>query len=157
MTGRITPEIWAAALYLSDYFNAWIKEGPISHTWSLSVEEHFYLLWPIVLSTWCKSKRFAPAVAAVIILVQSARFAFASAYPLYFFYSFEAKIDALLLGCVLGLWAGQWGGYCPWPCLRAAWSLTLMTIDRIHMVREPSHCSGPYSLAVRRSHGFPSC
>lgn len=60
LTDRITPEIGAAALYLSDYFNAWIKQGPISHTWSLSVEEHFYLLWPIVLLTWSRSKGFVP-------------------------------------------------------------------------------------------------
>jgi peptidoglycan/LPS O-acetylase OafA/YrhL len=39
LKGRITPEIAAAAFYLSDYFNAWISQGPISHTWSLSVEE----------------------------------------------------------------------------------------------------------------------
>ena len=135
MTGRITPEIWAAALYLSDYFNAWIKEGPISHTWSLSVEEHFYLLWPIVLSTWCKSKRFVPAVGAVIILVQSARFAFASAYPLYFFYSFEAKIDALLLGCLLGLWAAN-GGIVP-ALLARRWSLLITIIGFIWCVNLP--------------------
>ncbi|MGA2715089.1 MAG: acyltransferase [Bryobacteraceae bacterium] len=112
MTGRITPEIGAAALYLSDYFNAWVKEGPISHTWSLSVEEHFYLLWPIVLLTWSRAKYFVPTIAALIVLVQVARSAFAAAYPLYFFYSFEAKIDALLLGCVLGLWASN-GGVLP--------------------------------------------
>jgi len=107
LTGRITPEIGAAALYLSDYFNAWVKEGPISHTWSLSVEEHFYLLWPIVLATWSRSKRFVPAVAAVIVLVEVARFVLADKYPVYFFYSFEAKIDALLLGCILGIRAGN--------------------------------------------------
>jgi peptidoglycan/LPS O-acetylase OafA/YrhL len=35
MTGRITQEMGAAALYLSDYFNAWVKQGIISHTWFL--------------------------------------------------------------------------------------------------------------------------
>jgi peptidoglycan/LPS O-acetylase OafA/YrhL len=39
LTGRITSEIAAAAFYLSDYLNARITQGPISHTWSLSVEE----------------------------------------------------------------------------------------------------------------------
>lgn len=109
LTGRITPEIGAAALYLSDYFNAWVKEGPISHTWSLSVEEHFYLLWPIVLATWSRAKGFIPITAVVIVVVQILRTAFAAAHPLYFFYSFEAKIDALLLGCLLGLWGSNGG------------------------------------------------
>lgn len=112
LTGRITPEIGAAALYLSDYFNAWVKEGPISHTWSLSVEEHFYLLWPIVLSTWSRAKGFLPSIALLIVVVQAARTAFAAAHPLYFFYSFEAKIDALLLGCALAFWASK-GGVLP--------------------------------------------
>jgi peptidoglycan/LPS O-acetylase OafA/YrhL len=112
MTGRITPEIGAALLYLSDYFNAWVRQGPISHTWSLSVEEHFYLLWPIVLSTWSTSKGFVRGIAAMVFLVEAARFALGAAYPLYFFYSFEARIDALLLGCILGFWAGN-GGILP--------------------------------------------
>jgi peptidoglycan/LPS O-acetylase OafA/YrhL len=107
LTGRITPEIGAAALYLSDYFNAWVKEGPISHTWSLSVEEHFYLLWPIVLLTWSRTRYFVPVIAVMIVLVQAARTALATAHPLYFFYSFEAKIDALLLGCILAFWASN--------------------------------------------------
>lgn len=39
-----------ALLYLSDYDHAirasWL---PLSHTWSLAVEEHFYLVWPLVI------------------------------------------------------------------------------------------------------------
>lgn len=39
-----------AALYLSDYGVAWWgKPTLLSHTWSLAVEMHFYLLWPLVL------------------------------------------------------------------------------------------------------------
>jgi len=39
-----------AALYLTDYAIALRGlGGQISHTWSLAVELHFYLLWPVVL------------------------------------------------------------------------------------------------------------
>ena len=49
-----SPDLWReavlAGLYLSDYSVA-LFETPIvvAHTWSLSVEEHFYLLWPLML------------------------------------------------------------------------------------------------------------
>ncbi|MEM7433797.1 MAG: acyltransferase [Myxococcota bacterium] len=42
---------WAAA-YLSNYYFVFFGENePLSPTWSLAVEEHFYLLWPLVALT----------------------------------------------------------------------------------------------------------
>jgi peptidoglycan/LPS O-acetylase OafA/YrhL len=47
----------AAALYISnllfaysggDYFGGPLQESPFLHTWSLAVEEQFYLLWPLL-------------------------------------------------------------------------------------------------------------
>src|ERR1700733_10319424 len=79
MTGRITMEIGAAALYLSDYFNAWIKQGIVLHLWSLSVEEHYYLLWPLVLLRWSRAAwfpRIIPGIIAIIAAVELARLAF---------------------------------------------------------------------------------
>src|SRR5262245_54776854 len=44
-----TPALYAG-LYVSDYARAFLGEiGLLSHTWSLSVEEHFYLLWPFAV------------------------------------------------------------------------------------------------------------
>jgi peptidoglycan/LPS O-acetylase OafA/YrhL len=39
-----------AGLYLSDYGRAfWSDPTVLQHTWSLSVEEHFYLIWPFAV------------------------------------------------------------------------------------------------------------
>jgi peptidoglycan/LPS O-acetylase OafA/YrhL len=57
-----------AALYLSDYSVAfWGTPSVLSHTWSLAVEMHFYLLWPLILWTACRrwTRASLPAVLAV--------------------------------------------------------------------------------------------
>jgi peptidoglycan/LPS O-acetylase OafA/YrhL len=43
-------DITLASLYLTDYAKVfWSMPEYLGHTWSLSVEEHFYLLWPLVI------------------------------------------------------------------------------------------------------------
>ena len=108
----VTAEISAAALYFSDYFyGTGTGRGLISHTWSLSAEEHFYLLWPAALlglSKWSffsKPKTRHGALMVVIVAVQLARLIPGARFPVYFFYSFEAAgLDALLMGCVIAMW-----------------------------------------------------
>ena len=40
-----------SALYLSNYYFSYDhSENPLRHTWSLCVEQHFYLFWPFIIS-----------------------------------------------------------------------------------------------------------
>lgn len=80
-------EIGAAALYVEnwslaassvDYLGAEAAASPVQHYWSLSVEEQFYLLWPLVLTVvaWFAARRGGSVVrrattAIAVIVVAS--------------------------------------------------------------------------------------
>ena len=44
----------------SGYFDTAAEAKPLLHMWSLSIEEQFYLLWPLILFFIYKKKRFLP-------------------------------------------------------------------------------------------------
>ncbi len=69
-----------ARLYLSPtgYFDAAAELNPLLHTWSLAVEEQFYLLFPVALFiTWRIGKR-APRAAGLVVLIAVGLISFAA-------------------------------------------------------------------------------
>lgn len=75
----------------ADYFDVSTKLKPLLHTWSLSVEEQFYLLWPAlaVIAFSARLRKFAPWIFAAI-----AAASLAVNFP--FSHGFEFKADSLL-------------------------------------------------------------
>lgn len=49
-----------------NYFSSGVEEAPLLHTWSLGVEEQFYVVWPIALLF---IHRLKPAMRAILIAV----------------------------------------------------------------------------------------
>jgi len=98
-----------AATYLSDYgFAFWQIPWLLQHTWSLSVEEHFYLAWPIALililklpERWHVRTVLALAVAATLWRWHITVTVDHWHQP---YYRFDTRLSGLLLGAAVGLW-----------------------------------------------------
>jgi len=84
--------------------------GPVAHTWSLSIEEQFYAVWPIVLGL---SGRRALPIAVIGAVVGSALFALGGTFA---YFGTVTNMGSILIGSSLALrrlelpaWAGPAG------------------------------------------------
>ena len=94
--------------YLMDYaigFNGTVAHPYLPYTWSLAVEEQFYLLWPItfilVLRVFKLSWRAAAAVFALAAAFTLWRICLTAggAPTRWLFFCFDTRADSLLAGC----------------------------------------------------------
>lgn len=89
-----------------NYFAGKADEAPLLHTWSLGVEEQFYLVWPLTLIVLFKlSHRYIPWILAVltvgaIVFSELAVGYVASAS----YYLLPMRFFELMVGGLLGLW-----------------------------------------------------
>jgi len=99
--GVTRADLLHGATYTSNYYDA--RSWLVGHTWSLSVEEQFYLLWPAVL-LFARTRRAVLIAAATILLVPVIRVAEWELLPSVAHgvgYRFETIADALAAGCLL--------------------------------------------------------
>jgi peptidoglycan/LPS O-acetylase OafA/YrhL len=94
-----TKDVLHAVTYTSNYYSA--RSWSVGHTWSLGVEEQFYLLWPAVLVFMGRRRGFH-AAAAVLLICPIIRLAYWHVYRLDGIgYRFETCADAIATGCLL--------------------------------------------------------
>lgn len=86
---------------------------PFSHTWTLSVEWAFYLLWPLVLLQ-AKRRGVAPERLALLsVQVGALLYAVDLFTPSrWFYFALTARAPQILAGCALALWVAS-GRYRP--------------------------------------------
>ncbi|MCU0598042.1 MAG: acyltransferase [Desulfobacterales bacterium] len=81
----------------------------LGHTWSLSIEEQFYILWPITLSVLLNNINSKKVIAVFVFLIALSSWAL-RIYLVYqgapikrIYNGLDTRADALLIGCVLGI------------------------------------------------------
>jgi peptidoglycan/LPS O-acetylase OafA/YrhL len=97
------------------YFDAYQSPSPLLHTWSLSVEEQWYLLFPLLVLGLVAAKRFALravgvlcALLAAASMVWTILLAWGGADPNRLYLSTDTRAQQLLVGAILAVVTVGW-------------------------------------------------
>jgi peptidoglycan/LPS O-acetylase OafA/YrhL len=77
--------------------------GPLLHTWSLSTEEQFYLLWPLCINGLLRARRVWPVLAIALLAAGTRGTLRYGGSPAANYFSPLCRVDQLLIGCALAL------------------------------------------------------
>lgn len=113
---KLRDDMWAALLWMTNwwyifqdvsYFNALGAPSPLTHFWSLAIEEQFYLIWPVVLflahkfSVKRTTMRNATLVLALLSALEMALLFDPQADPSRVYYGTDTRAFSLLIGAWL--------------------------------------------------------
>ncbi|MEE4167085.1 MAG: acyltransferase, partial [Desulfocapsaceae bacterium] len=97
-----------------DYFSQESEFMPLLHTWSLAIEEQFYIFWPLVIALYVKmtdtvSKRFGIAFLLSILIISLISSVISiRTDPVMTFYMIPFRLWELALGTVIAIAMRTW-------------------------------------------------
>jgi peptidoglycan/LPS O-acetylase OafA/YrhL len=134
---------WRMIFRGGDYFARTAPASPLQHTWSLGIEEQFYLLWPLLVVGLLRWRRARSALLALCCIgtggavLLSAWLYHPGADPGRVYYGTDTRAGALLTGCALSLLVT--GRQVPgkrWIATAAALSAALLVLALIRVSGE---------------------
>ena len=108
-TPWVPAQALAALLYCSNYYQAFYGDPNtgFSHTWSLAIEEQFYLLWPMAFlalrGNYKSMSRFLAGAIVVIWIYREVLVWVFRVHQGYIYEAFDTRADHLLIGCLLAV------------------------------------------------------
>lgn len=99
---HISNASWITSITYTKYFN-WKFDWLTAHTWSLSVEEQFYLFWPLV---FCCGKNFRKYITFGLLIIVPIIRIYISINPIDWIneWTFFTRIDAIATGCLFAFY-----------------------------------------------------
>ncbi|HSR22504.1 MAG TPA: acyltransferase, partial [Candidatus Eisenbacteria bacterium] len=119
---RVSGDAWATAAYASNwrfiasgqsYVDQAAGPSPLLHTWSLAIEEQWYLALPVVLVLASRLRRPARFLAILFVAAAAAsatlgwRLHAAGGDPSRSFFGTDTRAQELLVGALAALWGGH--------------------------------------------------
>ncbi|ACS81690.1 acyltransferase family protein [Maridesulfovibrio salexigens] len=88
--------------YFGGYWRGYSKEFPLTHTWSLSVEEQFYYLWPafLLLAYRFIPKKFHARILFSVFILLLLLSQYLVKFPEFAFYMIPARFFEMFLGAM---------------------------------------------------------
>lgn len=111
---------WAYPLFLQNFLVPVSTQasGPLGVTWSLAIEEQFYLLWPIVVR-FCTSAQLRRIAVAEICISPALRY-YLSLHHVDLYTNVFCRLDGLMAGALLALLV-RGDSFVPSRWLKRAW------------------------------------
>jgi peptidoglycan/LPS O-acetylase OafA/YrhL len=130
------------------YVSNWVQVAnvnidPLGHTWSLAIEEQYYLLWPAILILL----RGRVLTVAIVGIVAASALRVVATGPLEYFSTFT-RADAILIGAVVAIVRPRWH-----PGVAVGGVIALIAIalvDPVHDIAIPAAMIATVAVIVGR-------